>query len=137
MVPRPDPLRSSRQRQPTFFWQGVLILLPVVVLAGAGSLSLRQDKALARHEASEKAQALAEDLAGRLWSKLTARANLEQFKDHAFHIDAQGRLLFPPAPGVLPSPEPLDLASLSEAQRQGWLAANTPGHEGLSRSEAI
>jgi len=137
MVPRPDPLRSSRQRQPTFFWQGVLILLPVVVLAGAGSLSLRQDKALARHEASEKAQALAEDLAGRLWSKLTARANLEQFKDHAFHLDAQGRLLFPPAPAALPSPQPLDLASLSEVQRQWWLAANTPGQEASSRSEAI
>src|SRR5206468_9661119 len=91
----------------------------------------------ARHEASEKAQALAEDLAGLLWSKLTARANLQQFKDHAFHLDAQGRLLFPPAPGVLPSPEPLGLASLSEAQRQGWLAANTPGPEASSRSEAI
>src|SRR6266496_588227 len=105
-------MRSARQRQPTFFWQGVLILLPVVVLASAGFLSLRQDKALARHEATEKAQALADDLVDHLWSKLTSRADRKPFNDHAFHFDGHGRLLFPPPAAPLPSPRPLDLAIL-------------------------
>src|SRR5256885_16175253 len=35
-------------RKPTFFWQAVLILLPVVVLAAMGFFSLRQDRLLDR-----------------------------------------------------------------------------------------
>jgi hypothetical protein len=39
----------------TFFWQAVLILLPVAVLAVIGWASLRQDKILAEHDAREHA----------------------------------------------------------------------------------
>ncbi len=137
MTQRRDTLSRSRPRPPTFFWQGVLILLPVVVLAGAGFLSLRQDKALARHEATERAQALAEDVVNRLWTKLTARANLEQFKAHAFHVDGRGRLLFPPPAVPLPSPRPFDLASLTEPQAKLWLVAHQPATDAVSRSDAI
>ena len=50
-------------RKPVFFWQGALILLPVVVLAAVSLVSLRQDsraaEADARRRASENAQSLA------------------------------------------------------------------------------
>ena len=49
-------------RKPTFFWQGLLILLPVMALAGFGLSFLRQDKRLAENEAKERAQILADDL---------------------------------------------------------------------------
>lgn len=49
-------------RKPTFFWQGLLILLPVAMLAGFGLSFLRQDKRLAENEAKERAQILADDL---------------------------------------------------------------------------
>jgi len=42
-------------KKATFFWQGALIILPVVILAGVGFFSLRQDKVLARHEAEQRA----------------------------------------------------------------------------------
>jgi hypothetical protein len=60
-------MRASRASQPSFFWQGLLIVLPVVVLAGAGLFSLRQDQAMARREATEKAQAFADQFADILW----------------------------------------------------------------------
>ena len=56
---------NRRSKQPTFFWQGLLIVLPVVVLAAVGLASLRQDKILAQHEATEKAKAIAE----KIWLK--------------------------------------------------------------------
>jgi hypothetical protein len=40
-------LKPGSNRKPTFFWQAVLIVLPVAVLAEVGLFSLRQDKALA------------------------------------------------------------------------------------------
>jgi heme exporter protein D len=43
------------QRKPTFLWQAVLILLPVIVLAAVGWASLRQDRVLVQHEATERA----------------------------------------------------------------------------------
>ena len=55
-------IHASRRtrRQPRFLWQGLLIMLPVAVLAAVGLLALRQDRQLVRHEAAERAQALAE-----------------------------------------------------------------------------
>ena len=59
-------------RKPTFFWQGLLIVLPIVVLAAVGFFSLRQDKLLARHDAAERAQTVADDLVPKIWSQLTS-----------------------------------------------------------------
>ena len=57
-------LRPRRQRQPRFFWQGMVILLPVVGLALFGLFSLRQDRQMAeqdaRNRAAESAQSLAQ-----------------------------------------------------------------------------
>src|SRR5262250_2639019 len=79
-----------------FFWQGLLILLPVLALAVAGFLSLRQDRILARHEAVDKAQAAADQIADVFWQRLFRPDALKEFKEHAFRIDEDGHLLFPP-----------------------------------------
>ena len=53
-------------RKPSFFWQGVLILAPMLVLAKLGALALSQDKRMAEHEAQLRAQDLAEQVADKL-----------------------------------------------------------------------
>jgi signal transduction histidine kinase len=56
-MPHPNP-----DQKPTFFWQGLLIVLPVVALAVAGFWSLRQDKSMAQAEARQRANELADSL---------------------------------------------------------------------------
>ena len=63
MAERHEPMRTSRQSAPSFFRQGLLIVLPVAVLAGAGLFSIRQDRAMAQHEAVEQAQGFADRIA--------------------------------------------------------------------------
>ena len=58
MVMRP-PIQT---KPPTFFWQGLLILMPVAVLAGLGLLSLRQDRRLAEQDAQDRARELLRQL---------------------------------------------------------------------------
>ncbi|HXJ56650.1 MAG TPA: ATP-binding protein [Verrucomicrobiae bacterium] len=109
-----------------FFWQGLLILLPVLALAVAGFLSLRQDRILAQHEAVEKAQALADQIAGVFWERLFRPDALKEFKDHAFRIDEGGHVLFPPPAPPVPVPAPLDPAQLTEPQRRLWTVLMAP-----------
>ena len=54
---------QNRNQQPKFFWQGAGILLPVVVLAVAGLVSLRQDEHAAEQDARERAAQGAASLA--------------------------------------------------------------------------
>ena len=68
---------SRTSRQPGFFWQAALILLPVVALAAMGFFSLRQDKRLAEQEAHERAAAVAGPLAHQLGVRL--KDEIEQF----------------------------------------------------------
>ena len=112
------------QRKPSFLWQGIFILLPVIVLAGAGLYSLREDRKLAQREAREKAQALADEMVRVLWTELTDPVNLAQLTNHSFRVDAAGRLLFPPPEPSLPVPQPLELSGLSEGQQRRWRTAN-------------
>jgi hypothetical protein len=42
---------KSGAKKPVFLWTGILILLPLFLLAGVGLYSLRQDKILAENEA--------------------------------------------------------------------------------------
>jgi signal transduction histidine kinase len=60
---QPDFVRQRRKPLPLFFWQSVLILLPVAGLASFGLYSLRQDRLLAEQEARESGQILAQRLA--------------------------------------------------------------------------
>ncbi len=109
-------------RKPTFLWQGLLIILPVAVLAAVGFLSLRQDRRLAEREAAERAQVIADDLVERIWSQL-AVTNLSG-RLH-FTIDAAGGLIFPPPHASVPVPQPFDLAELDPEGKQLWLAAQS------------
>jgi len=54
---------TAGARKPGFFWRGVLILLPLVLLAGMGIYSLRQDRLLAEIEARQRCGTLADDYA--------------------------------------------------------------------------
>jgi signal transduction histidine kinase len=61
---------KPKNRKPTFFWQGVLILAPMLVLAKLGALALWQDKRMAQHEATLRAQDAAEEAAQLIWNDL-------------------------------------------------------------------
>jgi signal transduction histidine kinase len=61
-----DERPVKQNRKPRFFWQGVLILAPMLVLAKVGALAIWQDKRMAEHEAKLRAQDLAEQVAGKI-----------------------------------------------------------------------
>jgi signal transduction histidine kinase len=54
--------RPTTIRHPTFFWHGMLIILPVAILVVVAFLSLRRDKALAEAEAHDRARELGASL---------------------------------------------------------------------------
>lgn len=134
---------AQRQRQPAFWWQAVLILLPVAVLSAVGWYSLRQDKTIAHREAQDRAQTIATDLAPKLWGMLTNWPSSEapNFTDTfdrtvvGFKVDEEGGLVVPPPFPPVPTPRPLDPAKLTEEQLRLWLSSQYCG--GINReSEA-
>jgi len=114
---------SGTKPNPTFFRQGLLILLPVGVLAALGFLSLRSDKVLARHEAVQRAQAIADDLVPKLWTELIGTNDQPNEAQFAFETDSNGELLFPPAYTPTPAPAILDPAELNTDQSRLWFRA--------------
>ncbi len=88
-------------------------------------MSLRQDRALARHDATDRAQALAEVLAQKLWTSLTALNKPGQLDRDAFEVDAAGNLVFPRPVRQAPLGGGLDTASLGPGQFRLWLAAQS------------
>ena len=82
-------------RKPTFFWQGMLILLPVAVLAAIGWASLRQDKILAEHDARERAQTIADDFLQKFSTELTATRVHRQTPHFLSWCDPAGQSDFP------------------------------------------
>src|SRR5260370_36748738 len=111
---------SGRGRRPTFLWQGLLILLPALVLAAVGFFSLRQAKPLAQRDAAEKAQAIADELAQKLWAALAEQKDDQRFRYS--EISTPGELVRPPpcAPFSLP---PLNPSELSQEQSRLWSLA--------------
>lgn len=128
---------------PGFFWQGALIILPALILAGAGFYSLRQDDVLAQHEAARQATHIATELAQRLIplalhfelpdaaaaavsrlpdDELIQRLLRSPLAGSAFLVDPNEQLLYPPPLRALPPPDPLDPAELSPSQQDAWLA---------------
>jgi signal transduction histidine kinase len=125
---RPNP-------KPRFLWRAILIVLPVVILASVGALSLRQDRLLAEKEADELAGQLAdaflpevaEVIAARFASALAAaqapHASVEEANQTiAFQINAEGDLLHPPRLSD-PLPQPLNPAELDPEQGELWQSA--------------
>jgi signal transduction histidine kinase len=114
---------AAGARKPGFFWRGVLILLPLVLLAGMGIYSLRQDRLLAEIEARERCRSLAGD-----YSRAIAAA-LQNPVPPAFSkitLDAGGNLLAVggsharAAMTETAAPHPWPEIVLTPAQRQAW-----------------
>ncbi len=111
--PRPQLFRG-------FLGRAVLTTLPVVVLAAAGFLSLRQDRRLVEHEASERAQELADSLVPSLWNVLVAPHQPELPE---FTLGTASDLVFPPPPAAIPAPRLLEGEGLTPEQRRDWQTA--------------
>ncbi len=83
---------KRKNRKPSFFWQGVLILAPMLVLAKVGALAIWQDKRMAEHEAELRAKDLAEQIAAAL---STAWAAGRPTNSDIIVVDFNGNLLHP------------------------------------------
>src|ERR1043166_6721682 len=100
-------------KKPTFLWQALLIVLPVLVLAAVGFVSLRQDKILAHPEAPARAQAIADALIPKLGEELVSVEDPELGGPRGFEVDSAGHLAFPPPLASVPTPKPLNPAELT------------------------
>ena len=116
---------ARTQRRPTFLWQAILILLPVFVLAAVGGFSLRQDKILAQHEATDRAQALADNLVPQIWNELNVQ-NTNASGQWSFQLDGKGQLVSPPPYQPVPTPTPFDLTILNPEQMRLWQVLQSP-----------
>lgn len=138
-------------RKPNFFWQGVLILAPVLVLAKLGALALSQDRRMAEHEAQTRAQELAEQAADAVWGALQSEfttdtywatnggnflrkssgketnAVLRTADPQRIQVNDGGELFWPPPFDSAPTPHPLDPSTLNETQRMAWQSAEAAG----------
>lgn len=135
-----------RNRKPTFLWQGMLIVLPALMMAGFGLWSLRQDRMFAQLEVAQQAQKLAGDLAnvylpGAFQGETAFAAALagnnagagesgppERLTLHGEPaivclLNAQDQLLYPPVWKDFPEPEPLPVERLTADQFALWMAA--------------
>ena len=109
---------AYKQSKPSFRWQVMLILLPLIVLSGLGWFSLRQDWRLARQEAALRAQEIADTVLQISWIELTSGHGSGTHL--SFQTDDQGRLVFPPPYDPLPTPRPLDVTQLTPEQARLW-----------------
>jgi signal transduction histidine kinase len=110
---------ANKQSKPSFRWQVMLILLPLIVLSGLGWFSLRQDWRLARQEAALRAQEIADTVLQVSWIELTSGHGPGTHR-LSFQTDDQGRLVFPPPYDPLPTPRPLDVTQLTPEQARLW-----------------
>ena len=124
---RPGP------KQPSFFWQGVLILLPVVALAVLGLVLLRQDRARVELEIREQAASYAERLADLLERELLRKDSPGAV---SFVVTTNGDLIDPKPLERVPIPRPLDFQSLSGEQRVLWERA-TAAEQAENNAPAI
>ena len=136
--------RSNLAARPAFLWQGALIVLPVLLLATLGLMSIGQDRRLAEQDARDRAQSFAQDLAQLLSRELwinPASSPIPGLENRAFSLPAhlvfqlndRGELLFPPPCPPLANPQPLDLAALNAEQLRFWEAAEATSNAGRDR----
>ena len=138
---------SDRQqrRRPSFHWQGLLIVLPAFLLAGAGLLSLRQDRVLAQLEAAEQAKTISRTLVEAVFPAVFSSLDMTEITTHADQsveqfrlteepllkmsrlpskliacvVDEEGQLAYPPAKKWL-SPFLLPSEGLNPTQLSAW-----------------
>src|SRR4051794_25449171 len=76
------PGMTGATKPASFFWQGLGVLLPIAILAGVGVWTLRRDRSFAEQEARERAEALAEEGAGRLQAALAHQTASDEPSGH-------------------------------------------------------
>ena len=138
-------------RKPNFFWQGVLILAPMLVLAKLGALALTQDRRAAEQDAAQRAQEFAEQAADEIltelqsfrqivtnpivmfrggWWPTTNSGIIKQIDPDAetlrIEMDESDGLRWPPSYDAAPLPRPLEMFALSETQRVLWPVVTNP-----------
>jgi signal transduction histidine kinase len=75
-------LGARPNRKPTFFWQGLLIVLPVAVMSVIGLLAIRRDRVAVEAEARRGADQLAAQLSSALANRMPAQfAAYNHFSD--------------------------------------------------------
>ena len=154
--------KRQRIRYPSFYRQGLLIVLPAFLLAGIGLFSLRQDRQWARLEATEQAQKLARDLreaylpeAFRVetagiedWQGATPgrfRAEEDPLWKLASGsvpsvgclVDRAGALVYPPPLGLWLEAEPLPVEDMDEESRTAWQVSQETLYAGRDPVGAI
>ncbi|HZR16360.1 MAG TPA: ATP-binding protein [Verrucomicrobiae bacterium] len=73
---------APSKRKPTFFWQGLLIILPVAVMSAVGLLAIRRDRAAVEEEARRGADQLVNQLALALANRVPSQlAAYDHFSD--------------------------------------------------------
>src|SRR5438552_12136935 len=90
--------RMNRTRT-SFLPQGILLMVPVLILAGVGFYSLREDRALVEKETAQRAAEWARDLGTLLWSNLSISPG-----------------------GLFPKPETIDLHWTNSLTEDGFSA---------------
>ena len=125
-----------RQSSRGFFWHGVFILLPVVVLATVGFISLRQDRLLAEAEARQSAQRYADEMCRAFQTRISSR-DASDPACLAFRINSHGQLVMPPAAPTLPIPRTLELEALTVEQQSWWFTATGSATDPPTRTQAI
>lgn len=109
--------KSNLQR--VFIWQAILILLPVFVLALVGFSFLRQDRLLARREAQQRAQEIADELLPKCLSALLLTKGPGMKPPHQLLLTSNGELVSP-TPISVATPKFLDLSLFSPDQLDLW-----------------
>ncbi len=114
---------NNGSSQPRFFWRGVLILLPLALLAGVGIWSLFQDRLMAEAEARNRCQQAASQYAqvmeGQIWWQTNlplSRITLDEHGELQAIDNSRSKTIFPERRGVTPPP----LERLTTSQRELW-----------------
>ena len=122
---------KRNNRKPRFFWQGVLILAPMLVLAKVGAFAIWQDQRMARHDAELRAQDIAEEAAEKLSAAWAAK---HVTGGETIVVDFEGRLIEPkPVESELIATGPL----MSETQSNLFERARATEFTGSDPREAI
>src|SRR5579862_5750436 len=87
--------QSEFKREPGFFWQGVLILVPVAIMGVLATAAVIKDRAAAEQEMRQKAESLLEQINRDLFNRFDKhRINYEVVRDsEGARLENQ---LFPP-----------------------------------------
>jgi signal transduction histidine kinase len=96
-------MSARATREPVFFWQGLLILLPVGVMAAIGLTAILRDKAAVEHQARQRAEEILEQLAPEMGRQVSVElaafdlAGLDWFESERLRLEP-GRARTPREP---------------------------------------